>query len=391
MAIKFNCPKCGQELNVKDELAGKAGKCPRCKATVTVPSIVPSSPRSVPGPVRKRADDVEEIEEVEEVEEVEVIDDDDRPRKSSRTGKKKNDFDFTEEDDDEPRRKKRSRRDEEEEEDDRITRRPRKASARRREDDDEDEYDDEGGGSEKRKKALARQRRAAWRKATTGMFLMFISMCTYTGGWAVVALSLLVVILGTIAKSIGIIGFAGILMYLFYGLLFVSWILFIVAGAFMVTTPGKNGEMGLGIAALSVGAVSLLFALYLFIAGEMGLDFGSGGFGMRGNVFVVLLLPLLELARLSLLALYQWAVSKAMKERALVDTSLMLAIIIPSSLFAMLLVSYLLGLALIPPSSIGVLYLLEFLALLEMGGWAGLMAWLTLHTMAVRDSMEHAR
>jgi len=37
MAIKFNCD-CGRELNVKDELAGKKGKCPTCGRIVEVPT-----------------------------------------------------------------------------------------------------------------------------------------------------------------------------------------------------------------------------------------------------------------------------------------------------------------------------------------------------------------
>ena len=36
--MKFDCPACGKTLNVKDEMAGKKGKCPNCGAKVTVPS-----------------------------------------------------------------------------------------------------------------------------------------------------------------------------------------------------------------------------------------------------------------------------------------------------------------------------------------------------------------
>jgi serine/threonine protein kinase len=35
--ICFACPACGQTLKVRDEFAGKQGKCPRCKATAVVP------------------------------------------------------------------------------------------------------------------------------------------------------------------------------------------------------------------------------------------------------------------------------------------------------------------------------------------------------------------
>src|SRR5277367_1465168 len=36
--ISFNCSQCGEKLKVKDELAGKKGKCPRCQHSVTVPA-----------------------------------------------------------------------------------------------------------------------------------------------------------------------------------------------------------------------------------------------------------------------------------------------------------------------------------------------------------------
>lgn len=37
MAIAFPCPKCGRELKVKDELAGKRGKCPQCQQILEIP------------------------------------------------------------------------------------------------------------------------------------------------------------------------------------------------------------------------------------------------------------------------------------------------------------------------------------------------------------------
>jgi hypothetical protein len=38
MAIEFTCPTCGKLLKLRDEAAGKTGKCPQCKAVITVPS-----------------------------------------------------------------------------------------------------------------------------------------------------------------------------------------------------------------------------------------------------------------------------------------------------------------------------------------------------------------
>jgi hypothetical protein len=38
MGIKFTCPACGGALNVKSELAGKRGRCPKCQAKITIPA-----------------------------------------------------------------------------------------------------------------------------------------------------------------------------------------------------------------------------------------------------------------------------------------------------------------------------------------------------------------
>ncbi len=38
MAIRFECEQCGSVLKIKDDLAGKPGKCPKCKTAFTVPA-----------------------------------------------------------------------------------------------------------------------------------------------------------------------------------------------------------------------------------------------------------------------------------------------------------------------------------------------------------------
>ena len=39
MAIRFECEQCGSVLKIKDDLAGKPGKCPKCKIAFTVPEL----------------------------------------------------------------------------------------------------------------------------------------------------------------------------------------------------------------------------------------------------------------------------------------------------------------------------------------------------------------
>ena len=50
MAIKFSCA-CGCEITVKDEHAGKKGKCPACGQVVQVPRPDEPQEASAPGPV----------------------------------------------------------------------------------------------------------------------------------------------------------------------------------------------------------------------------------------------------------------------------------------------------------------------------------------------------
>lgn len=57
MAIRFRCPSCGQELSVKEELAGKQGRCPKCKNPMAIPGAggIASAPPPPPPPVPARA------------------------------------------------------------------------------------------------------------------------------------------------------------------------------------------------------------------------------------------------------------------------------------------------------------------------------------------------
>jgi hypothetical protein len=42
--ITFACPTCQKKLSVKDELAGKKGKCPGCGQTMAIPAPVALGP-----------------------------------------------------------------------------------------------------------------------------------------------------------------------------------------------------------------------------------------------------------------------------------------------------------------------------------------------------------
>ncbi len=109
MPIKFDCPECGKPLSIKDELAGRRIKCPRCSEPVTVPeeeeeeAPPPPSKKARPGRAAPRDEEVEE-----------------RPRKGTRKR------DEEEDEEEEPPRKRKKRDEEDEDEDER----PRKKKSK---------------------------------------------------------------------------------------------------------------------------------------------------------------------------------------------------------------------------------------------------------------------
>ena len=66
MTIRFKCDSCGVAMKIKDELAGKKGKCPKCKSTFVIPELE-----------EEVVEEDEEIEEEEEEWDDEEEDDDD--------------------------------------------------------------------------------------------------------------------------------------------------------------------------------------------------------------------------------------------------------------------------------------------------------------------------
>lgn len=52
MPMQFDCPSCKVPLTVPDSAAGKTGPCPKCRATITAPTVTPptvTSPRPAIG------------------------------------------------------------------------------------------------------------------------------------------------------------------------------------------------------------------------------------------------------------------------------------------------------------------------------------------------------
>src|SRR6516162_1857998 len=55
MPIRFHCPKCDQALQLKEDMAGKRVRCPRCNEISTAPApvtvVTPSPPAAVVEPI----------------------------------------------------------------------------------------------------------------------------------------------------------------------------------------------------------------------------------------------------------------------------------------------------------------------------------------------------
>lgn len=59
MAIRFECEQCGSVLKIKDDLAGKPGKCPKCKTAFTVPTPDDAAEGSAEAEPAPNSDDAE--------------------------------------------------------------------------------------------------------------------------------------------------------------------------------------------------------------------------------------------------------------------------------------------------------------------------------------------
>lgn len=62
MTIRYKCEECGAALNIKDELAGTSGRCPKCKAEFVVPTAADGetgasahAPAALAAPARSRS------------------------------------------------------------------------------------------------------------------------------------------------------------------------------------------------------------------------------------------------------------------------------------------------------------------------------------------------
>jgi hypothetical protein len=164
MPISIACPSCDWKGRVKDELAGKTGKCPTCGKLIPIPK------KGAPPPVRagkKSADDEPDVvDDADIVEDADVVEEKPRSKSRSRDEDERPRRRRDEDEDDRPRKR---RRDDDEEED-------RPSRSRRRDDDDEDDHprkrrrddDDEDDRPRRRKRPGGKVRRRESGRADSG-------------------------------------------------------------------------------------------------------------------------------------------------------------------------------------------------------------------------------
>ncbi len=409
MPIKFKCAKCNKELTVKDEMAGKQGKCPGCQSVVSVPASASSAITSpAPSPAKKKP-----VEEDDEVVAAAVVEDDEVDEEETPKKKKKSrrDDDDDDEEDERPSKakKKSSRRDEEDEDDeddeDERPSRKKRASAKRRDDDDDDDDDDEP------KKQSPKKRRAGFKRASLGVHLNFIGHFVYAGALGFAVLSVLITAAMSSSRSGGGGGFLKVMGYLTALTLVGGMIVNVVGSGFIITTPGKNGELGLAIATVATSGVSLFMGIFLVIKflGEgggggylawmipfftlnpfSGLGEGGGFASLIGNMgigAVLILLPLVEIGRLTCFALFQWAVGKSQRDRETAKNGFLMMILAPSVCLGMGLLLWLLGL-IIKSTSFWVGAIILMLYGLVVGG---MLIWYALVMASTRGTLDDAR
>jgi hypothetical protein len=376
MPITFKCEQCGQELLVKDEMIGQQGRCPKCLSVQTILALAVSPEPQLQMPTATRQPEIPVATampsdvpvarawqpeaspvDADEVIDAEVIGTDDRL-----TNRPAN------------RERQPGRHPPDETADDRrLQDRLRKRSAEA-----EDEEPERRG-----KKKNARLKSDRWRRTGIGVLLHLIGSWLYTGAWGLV---LLLWVIGMImmmtasARGPGFgrpimagSGFLLVLGYLASALYFISLVLWVVGSSLSITTPGKNGEMGLAIAGVSVNGLALLFYLLIFIA---------------PSILIVFMLPMLELGRLTVFGIFQWAVCRSAYEDDVASVALKAGIIVPCYAFAAALFDWIL--ISVAGNSIGKMgaIMILFFIFLTVLCWVGLLGWYTMVILRTKDAID---
>jgi hypothetical protein len=153
-----------------------------------------------------------------------------------------------------------------------------------------------------------------------------------------------------------------------------SLVLGIVGSSLTITTPGKHGEMGLAITCLALTALVLLLSIVWFFS---------------PSLVVAYLLPLLEISRILLFAIFQWAVCKSLREASQGSSALTVGITLPSVIFGSCLFMWLMVSVIGPKMGRAGGHILFILLICMFGAFTGLSVWYTLVTKGTGEAIQY--
>ncbi len=377
MSIKAKCPNpaCGKVLTIKEEYAGKTGKCPACGMSIKIPASaaqapaskpsaasagppprapaktaptpprpkveaeadyevveddpppppVPKSPPREPKPVppgkrpspppskpKPIADDIEEPELIEDVEVLEDVEVAEVPEEEADEARL-------------PRKpapgkpepsKRRARADDVDEIENLDEEKDRPRPKRRR---DEEEVADEEEETDRYRRSGGGGWAPKWDLVAVGFLIVFIAACISGGAQAFLVLHDLLMFMGLLAKSISLFEVALALVKIAAVGAFVASIPMAVGYVFCLFVPTKHGALGLAIALLALGVVNLVMGLVfklLPLFERNFLEFAFAFYGRdTGDRVLILFVHLLVAAELILLALYMRALCLNAKDK----------------------------------------------------------------------------
>lgn len=315
MPITFDCPSCSRELTVKDEMAGKQGRCPACQNVLTVPAQSPP-----PAPVPAQA------------------------------------FDF-----------------EEDAQPDHISNRPQRPQPVH----EEEEYEEAPRSSVQRDSQSTLT--DPWHKVHMGLQCKLISIWLFIGALGVTILSMLILMSElsdsssrSFRSSSGSSNTFHLVLLMLCGFSMIgSWVTAIGGYVPASSTPGNHGEQSLAIICLALAAMTMLMPVQIGNLGD-ALDFR----GPRRLQFLFLIFTLSivvffpELGRFGVYGFYLRGLGKTLRNRSLESTGLLLGILFPSVNLGL----FLIGIA-ISPKEPSTTFLLQIFYRLV---WLGFLIWYAL-------------
>jgi hypothetical protein len=116
------------------------------------------------------------------------------------------------------------------------------------------------------------------------------------------------------------------------------------------------------------------------------------GMGFGADIpIIIYFFPMIELGRLSLFGFYCKAVAVSQKESELESSSMMLSMAVPGAIFGFVVVMWVMIKIVAAAQSEALFYLAWFIMDSMLGGITGLLAWYTMNTQIVKDTLDEGK